>query len=766
MMIYGATPSEWDKALALIPHTDILPVVSDPEIPKAENSNIKYPSKVPTVVGTNGAYHGVLGWVTKSTTDEEITRWREHPAHGICVVARNVHAIDIDIDDEPYAKQVLDFIVSYISDIVGQPCVIRRRENSSRCMVLFSMKGRKGKSDLAKHITRTPHGVVEYLFHRQHFVLFGTHTSGGRYYLTDGDGNSDALTIPSLRVAELLAIINNVSMSFSNDRQDIQPIEQLRTVTATQSVRNYDSSVTSYENAKKLYANDPDAMAVLNSDRFLGVLPNGAFAIKCPRENEHTTPTNTQDAAYFPAANGAEAAIKCFHTTHAPPTLNELYRLIDHKSRRLVQFEELIREGTKQDEYATTRTEVMASLEFIRLNKGQEIIADTMDNINKLLVAADAFDLPSIRRDQFTQRLEWSMDKGKSWTAMSTIDIAHLNGMFDRKFLFSGRKFTRGDFTNCVHAMADRSGYDSGIELTKQIPEWDGYDYLSDLATEVVGEESAYVTECFKYLLTAIYGRMSNPFHPIKADAIPVFVGKEGVGKSTLCRLLCLEDELFCDSFSFALPDADRIRVVTGKSIIEVAEMDGLKRSNAAAIKQFITRTYDEWVPKYQEIAKRTHKRYMLVGTTNDKRFINDSVGARRWLPIQVKNDLFNFKWIEENRMNFYAQAKWLYINRGGVQYREATEGARKIHHLHQENNSDKMKLVSYLRNTPDGERVSILQVLQETFKDYTNLSQSRVNAVAAIVDEHSHSYDPMTQTWVIKNEELTEDFIDNLLGT
>ena len=71
-------------------------------------------------------------------------------------------------------------------------------------------------------------------------------------------------------------------------------------------------------------------------------------------------------------------------------------------------------------------------------------------------------------------------------------------------------------------------------------------------------------------------------------------------------------------------------------------------------VKAFMTRKKDSWVPKFVEAARIATRRCVFIVTTNDKEFLTDNTGNRRWAPVEVgyidrdavKRDLFQL-WAE-----------------------------------------------------------------------------------------------------------------------
>ena len=128
-------------------------------------------------------------------------------------------------------------------------------------------------------------------------------------------------------------------------------------------------------------------------------------------------------------------------------------------------------------------------------------------------------------------------------------------------------------------------------------------------------------------------GRVLEP--GIKADMVPILVGPQGCGKSSGVEALS-PDPAFFTEISFAEKDDDLARKMRGRLVAEIGELRGLNTKELESIKAFVTRTHENWIPKYREFATQFPRRPVFVGTTNEDEFLADKTGNRRWLPVEV----------------------------------------------------------------------------------------------------------------------------------
>ena len=152
------------------------------------------------------------------------------------------------------------------------------------------------------------------------------------------------------------------------------------------------------------------------------------------------------------------------------------------------------------------------------------------------------------------------------------------------------------------------------------------------LLTEYLGcEATEYVYEAERLLLRQVVAR--SMFPGCKADVMPILTGAQGIGKSTFVEKLALDTRLYLSSFSKF--DEEHKRRLAGKLIVEVGELDAFGRSDMSAIKEALTDKYDETRAPYARFTNKVPRTCVFIGTTNEGRFLTDTTGNRRFLPIE-----------------------------------------------------------------------------------------------------------------------------------
>lgn len=162
---------------------------------------------------------------------------------------------------------------------------------------------------------------------------------------------------------------------------------------------------------------------------------------------------------------------------------------------------------------------------------------------------------------------------------------------------------------------------------------WDGIFRIETLFQRYLGaKDTAYVRAVAKMTFVAAVTRIYAP--GTKYDTAVVFVGKQGLGKSTLIATLAKFPEWFTDSLNVL--DRSAVENIQGVWLAEFSELSALKRSDLETTKAFISRTVDKARMAYGHYTSFMPRTCILFGTTNTHSFLKDSTGERRFLPIDV----------------------------------------------------------------------------------------------------------------------------------
>jgi predicted P-loop ATPase len=118
-----------------------------------------------------------------------------------------------------------------------------------------------------------------------------------------------------------------------------------------------------------------------------------------------------------------------------------------------------------------------------------------------------------------------------------------------------------------------------------------------------------------------------------QADHVLLVEGPQGIRKSTSLRVLA-GDEWFSDHIS-DLGSKDSRLELHGKWILEMAELDKVRRSELERVKAFLTAREDNFRPPYGRRSERVPRSCVFAGSVNDQTPLTDETGNRRFWPVR-----------------------------------------------------------------------------------------------------------------------------------
>lgn len=190
--------------------------------------------------------------------------------------------------------------------------------------------------------------------------------------------------------------------------------------------------------------------------------------------------------------------------------------------------------------------------------------------------------------------------------------------------------------------------------------EWDGQERIDTLLVDYFGaEDTPYVRAAMRKTLVAAVARIFEPGK--KFDVILVLNGPQGQGKSTFFALLGMN--WFSDSLSIAdMRDKTAAEKLQGYWILEISEMNGIKKTDVETVKSFISRQDDKFRQAYGVNVESHPRSCIIVGSTNSEGgFLRDVTGNRRFWPVHVPGTGKRHPWELEDVDQIWAEALALY---------------------------------------------------------------------------------------------------------
>ena len=258
-------------------------------------------------------------------------------------------------------------------------------------------------------------------------------------------------------------------------------------------------------------------------------------------------------------------------------------------------------------------------------------VKPTLDNMLKILVHDQAL-AGRIAFDRFASRyvskgaLPWNMTPGtRLWT---DADDAGLRWYLENKYEVTGRDKVQDAMIMC----AEQNGFNEVLDYLNSL-KWDGIERLDKLFIDYLGaEDNVYTRAVARKSLTAAVARAFEP--GCKYDTMPILIGRQGAGKSTLIRTI--GKKWYADGLS-TFEGKEAAENIQGKWIIEAGEMAGYTRAEENASKQFLSRQVDVFRQAYGRRTQEYPRRCVFFGSSNQYEFLKDITGNRRFWPIDIE---------------------------------------------------------------------------------------------------------------------------------
>jgi hypothetical protein len=196
---------------------------------------------------------------------------------------------------------------------------------------------------------------------------------------------------------------------------------------------------------------------------------------------------------------------------------------------------------------------------------------------------------------------------------------------------------------------------------------WDGVPRIAEVFSMGFGairsEYSQRVGECW---LISMIARALTP--GCKVDTTPILEGAQGGGKSSGVRAL---GGKWAGQIDESPSDKDFYLKMSGKWLIEIAELNSFSKADSARIKGMLTTQVDVYRAPYGRKPASYPRQSVFVGTTNSDDWQQDDTGARRFWPIRCGGKI-DILWLTQNREQLFAEARSRFL--GGESWWEVPE--------------------------------------------------------------------------------------------
>lgn len=196
-----------------------------------------------------------------------------------------------------------------------------------------------------------------------------------------------------------------------------------------------------------------------------------------------------------------------------------------------------------------------------------------------------------------------------------------------------GVAFSNQAMLDGMETFFSERSYDPVMEYMEKAAEnWDGRKRINQMLQVYLGAEDIdLVSKIAEMWLVGAVAKVYDPY--AKFDYVLDLVGGQGVGKTSLLQ------KLGGDWYTDAVTDfanKDNYDIMLKALIVNDDEMVASNRMSFAETKAFISKTSLRFRKPYMKRTEEFAKNFVLARTTNQKEYLKDKTGERRFLSVMA----------------------------------------------------------------------------------------------------------------------------------
>lgn len=220
-------------------------------------------------------------------------------------------------------------------------------------------------------------------------------------------------------------------------------------------------------------------------------------------------------------------------------------------------------------------------------------------------------------------------------------------------------------------------------DYLEHLPKWDGHNHVADLFNRLPGITSEQAGYLAVWLRSAVAHWMQlDTLHG--NECVPTFIGAQGCGKTTFLRRLLPEHlrQYYLDHLNLS-NKFDKEMALTNNLLVNLDELDAIRPSQHAALKQTLSKNKVNGRPIYGASQEDRARFASFVATTNNPHPLTDATGSRRYICIAIPDGLYINNVGDINYDQLYAQVVYE-VREEGAPYWFTNEEVARIQELNE----------------------------------------------------------------------------------
>ena len=191
------------------------------------------------------------------------------------------------------------------------------------------------------------------------------------------------------------------------------------------------------------------------------------------------------------------------------------------------------------------------------------------------------------------------------------------------------------EITEFVHS-EDVPAYDPIGDYLSHLPKWDGQNHIARLFSRLPGVTTEQQGFLATWLLSAVaHWLQMDLLHG--NECVPTLIGAQGCGKTTFFHRLLPPElrEYYLDHLNLS-NKFDKEMALTNNLIVNLDELEAIRPSQHAALKQTLSKSKVNGRPIYGASQEDRPRYASFVSTTNNLHPLTDATGSRRYICLTI----------------------------------------------------------------------------------------------------------------------------------
>ena len=190
-----------------------------------------------------------------------------------------------------------------------------------------------------------------------------------------------------------------------------------------------------------------------------------------------------------------------------------------------------------------------------------------------------------------------------------------------------------------------------------RLPKWDGVNHVAQLFGRIPGITSEQLEFLSVWIRSVVaHWLQMDTLHG--NECVPTLIGAQGCGKTTFFHRLLPPEmrQYYLDHLNLS-NKFDKEMALTNNLLVNLDELDAIRPSQHAALKQTLSKSKVNGRPIYGASQEDRPRFASFVATTNNPHPLTDATGSRRYICLQIPEGQYIDNSGEIDYQQLYAQA-------------------------------------------------------------------------------------------------------------